>query len=337
MGIVEVRDLAKIFRVHQKEPGLAGSVKSLVKRHYRDVRAVDGVSFEIEPGELIAFLGPNGAGKTTTLKLLSGLLRPTSGHITVLGMDPWKRSDTYRRQFALVMGQKNQLWWDLPAIETFNLNREIYGISKREFDATVGEMVDTLGLEGLLNRQVRKLSLGERMKCELVAALLHRPKVLYLDEPTIGLDVVMQQAIRQFVRDYNERHGATVILTSHYMQDIEAICRRVIVMDSGRVVFEGPLSKIQDRFARYRYLRLEFERPVDRSDLLRFGELTEYAGSTATLRAPKENSASVAAEVLRTMPVLDVTIEEPPIDEVIRQLFTAGSGPSAAPNAVPAN
>src|SRR5512139_264849 len=244
MAQIAVEQLYKTYQVHQKEPGFVGSLKSFVHRRYFQVKAVDGVSFGIESGEMVGFLGPNGAGKTTTLKVLSGLLFPTQGRAAVLGFTPYERRPAYLKQFTLVMGQKNQLIWDLPAIETFLVNKAIYELATPDYAATLKELDELLDLQPLLKKQVRKLSLGERMKCELAAALLHRPRVLFLDEPTIGLDVNMQASVRQFAKAYNERHGATVLLTSHYMDDVLALCPRVIVIDRGRLIYDGDLRRL---------------------------------------------------------------------------------------------
>src|SRR5947209_5757281 len=254
MSLIEATNLTKIYRVYKKEPGLLGAVKGLGKRRYEEVRAADGVTFSIEEGELVGFLGPNGAGKTTVLKMLSGLLNPTSGEARVLGFTPWERRDEMKRQFALLMGQKNALWWDLPARESLELNRAIYGIERGAFQTVVGEMTELLDVREKLDVMVRELSLGERMKMELIAALLHSPRVLFLDEPTIGLDVTSQKKVRAFLKQYNSDHRIVTMLTSHYMQDIEELCQRVIIIDGGRIFFDGPLSGIVDRFATHKVL-----------------------------------------------------------------------------------
>src|SRR5689334_19944436 len=246
--MIEAVELTKTYRVAQKQAGVLGALRGLYKREYREVRAVDGISFRIEPGEMVAFLGPNGAGKTTTLKMLSGLIYPSSGSARVLGFVPWDRADSFRRQFALVMGQKNQLWWDLPAADSFQLHREIYSLPAEEFNKTLGELTELLGVEKLTRQAVRELSLGERMKMELIAALLHRPRLLLLDEPTIGLDVVAQVKIQECLKEYHARRGVTVLLTSHYMRDVEALCRRVLVIAHGRLVYDGDLEGLSERF-----------------------------------------------------------------------------------------
>src|SRR4051795_83938 len=258
MPIIQARALSKTYRVFQKAPGLWGAIRSLARRQYKEVHAVADVTFDVEPGEMVAFLGPNGAGKTTTLKMLSGLIYPTSGTAGVLGFVPWDRPDAFRRQFSLVMGQKNQLWWDLPASDSFQLHREIYSIPSADFRRTLAELTELLGVASLTRQAVRELSLGERMKMELIAALLHQPQLLLLDEPTIGLDVVAQVAIQKCLRDYHARRGVTMLLTSHYMRDVEALCSRVLVITHGTLVYDGPLSGIADRFGRAKLVRLQF-------------------------------------------------------------------------------
>src|SRR5690242_267395 len=259
MSVIEVNGLTKTFRTYKKQPGFAGAVKGLFHRQYEQTIAVKDVSFKIEPGELVGFLGPNGAGKTTTLKMLSGLLYPTSGSARVLGYVPWERDDGYRRQFALLLGQKNQLWWDLPARESLELNAKIYGIPEDVLERTVAEMTDLLAVRDKLNVAVRELSLGERMKMELIASLLHQPKVLFLDEPTIGLDVVSQKTVREFLREHNAKEKTTILLTSHYMADIQALCKRVIIIDRGSISFDGQLSEVVDRFADFKLVTIQCE------------------------------------------------------------------------------
>src|SRR5947208_9444373 len=258
MPIIEAHGLSKAYRVFQKKEGLLGAIRGLLRREYKEVRAVDGVSFAIEPGEMVAFLGPNGAGKTTTLKMLSGIIFPTSGKATVLGFTPWDRADAFRRRFALVMGQKNQLWWDLPAADSFQLHREIYSLPADEFDQTLGELTELFEVGKLLRQPVRELSLGERMRMEIIAALLHRPQLLLLDEPTIGLDVVGQAIIQKCLREYNASRGVTMLLTSHYMRDVEALCKRVLVISHGKTVFDGPLDSLSEKFGKAKLLHLEF-------------------------------------------------------------------------------
>ncbi len=323
--IISIQNLKKYFKVYHKEAGLLGSFKSLWHREYHEVKAVDDVSFTIQPGEVVGFIGQNGAGKTTTLKMLSGLLYPTEGSVNVLGYNPWDRKPEFQKQFALVMGQKNQLWWDLPAMETFLLNKAIYEIPEAQFKKTLSTLVDLLDVSEILDVQVRKLSLGQRMKCELIAALLHNPQVLFLDEPTIGLDVVMQKTLRDFIKQYNKEFGSTIILTSHYMGDVKELCKRAIIIDRGQKIFDGELQKIIDTFARNKILSFTFSEPVTRSALKQFGEVKEHSedGSayTATILVPRATATKVAAQILNKLPVQDVNIEEPPIEAIIREVF----------------
>jgi ABC-2 type transport system ATP-binding protein len=320
MSIIEVAGLTKTYRVFQKKEGLVGSIRGLYRREYKEVRAVDRIDFKIEPGEMVAFLGPNGAGKTTTLKMLSGLVYPTSGEARVLGYVPWQRADAFRRQFALVMGQKNQLWWDLPAGDSFQLHREIYSIPQAEFDRTLAELIELLGVEKLTRQAVRELSLGERMKMELIAALLHGPKLLLLDEPTIGLDVVAQAAIQKCLRDYHERRGVTMLLTSHYMRDVEALCDRVIVITRGTIIYDGPLAKIVERFSESKLVKLQFEEEAP-DDLGRFGEVVRREGPFADVRIERSRVAEALAAVLNQHALADVSVEDPPLEEVIAKVF----------------
>jgi ABC-2 type transport system ATP-binding protein len=322
---ITVQNLVKEFKVYQKKPGLLGSVQSLFSRKYETKTAVDDISFTIEQGEIVGFIGQNGAGKTTTLKMLSGLLYPTRGTTRVLGFDPWKRQAEFQKQFALVMGQKNQLWWDLPAMETFLLNQAIYEIPDARFRKTLKKLSDLLDVEDILNVQVRKLSLGQRMKCELIAALLHDPKVLFLDEPTIGLDVVMQKTLRDFIRSYNAEFNATIILTTHYMGDVKELCKRAIMIDHGKIFYDGELKGMIDRYARDKYLKLVFTQPVDQKALKPFGTVKEFLqdGSdiTATIVVPRAQVASIASQALTKLPIADLTIEEPSIEAIIREIF----------------
>jgi ABC-2 type transport system ATP-binding protein len=285
---------------------------------------VDGISFDIAQGEIVGFLGPNGAGKTTTLKCLSGLLYPTAGQVTVLGFTPHRRERSYLTQFTLVMGQRNQLLWDLPAMETFLVNQAIYDVPEVEFREMLDELVALLNLEPLLTKQVRKLSLGERMKCELTASLLHRPQVLFLDEPTIGLDVTAQAAIRDFILAYNQRHNATVLLTSHYMADVTALADRILVIESGQLIYDGDLSGLVERTAPYKLLRLTLEKPVNGNDLLALGEIESADGLKVALRVPRRSTKDVAARALATLPIADLTVEEPSVEEIIREVFRKG-------------
>jgi len=321
-SVVKVNKLKKHYRVFHKSPGLSGSIKSLFKRKYEAVKAVDDISFEIKRGELIGFIGPNGAGKTTTLKCLSGLLYPDGGEISVLGFTPWERKGRYLKQISFVMGQKNQLWWDLPAIETFNLNKEIYEIPKEKYDKTLKELVRLLKVKELLGIQVRKLSLGQRMKCELIAALLHQPKVLFLDEPTIGLDVVMQKKIRDFIKEYNQRHQATIILTSHYMGDVKELAKRVVIINKGKIIFDGQLEEIIKKFADHKLISAVFSKEVAKKDLKGLGKIKSFDPLKANILVKRKAASFAAAEMLQKLPVEDVNITEPPIEDIIRELFT---------------
>lgn len=321
MNSIEVSHLKKNFFVFQKEPGVLGSFKSVFSRRYKEVKAVRDISFTIKEGELVGFIGPNGAGKTTTLKCLSGLLYPDTGQVSVLGFRPFERKPEFQKQFALVMGQKNQLWWDLPPMETFLLNKEIYGVPQQQFKKTLDDLVEILEVKDILKNQVRKLSLGQRMKCELIAALLHSPKVLFLDEPTIGMDVIMQKKIRDFIREYNRRYKATIILTSHYMGDVKELCQRVIIIDKGRLVFDGQLGKIVKRYAEHKILSVILSKKIDQEKLSTFGQLTDYSFPEVKFIIDKKKIAEASGRILSTLPVVDIDIEEPPIEEIIRDLF----------------
>jgi ABC-2 type transport system ATP-binding protein len=321
MAIVKVSHLVKHYQVHEKEPGLKGSLKSLFARKYKDVKAVNDISFSIEKGELVGFIGPNGAGKTTTLKCLSGLLYPTSGKVEVLGHTPWDRKPAFQKQFALVMGQKNQLWWDLPAIETFNLNKEIYEVPQVQYKKTLSTLVELLDVQDILKVQVRRLSLGQRMKCELIAALLHNPKVLFLDEPTIGLDVVMQKVMRDFIKEYNREFNSTIILTSHYMGDVKELCQRVIIIDHGQVMFDGALKDVIQKYARNKILTVTFNQDVKKSDLQVIGDVRSFEPPSARINVPRQDAPRQAAKLLTDFPVADINIEEPPIEAIIREAF----------------
>ncbi len=320
--VIVTRELRKSFTSVQKEPGLWGGVKGLWSRQTVVKEAVRGVEVSVAAGEMIGFLGPNGAGKTTTLKMLSGILYPTSGEARVLGFVPFQRKPQFLRQIALVMGQKQQLWWDLPARESFLLLKEIYDISETDFKARLEEMTELLDIGMILDTQVRKLSLGERMKCELVAALLHAPRVVFLDEPTIGLDVVSQVRIREFLRTYQARNHATILLTSHYMQDVKELCERVVIIDHGEKMFDGSFADLVSRYSDEKQIRLTFEKPVKMSDLEPFGSIAEMPDPLhAVIRVPRAESAKRAGEMLSNLPVVDITIDEIEADEVIRQLF----------------
>jgi len=313
--------LGKIYRVKVRDAGLRGAVGALFRPRHREVRAVDDVSFAISPGEIVAFLGPNGAGKTTTLKMLTGLLVPTAGQATVAGYDPWAGGVAFKRRIALVLGNKQQLLWDLPPEETFRLNQAIYGISAVDYRARRDELVALLTLEEVIDKPVRQLSLGERMKCELAAALLHGPDTLFLDEPTLGLDITGQAAIRAFLRAYRDRHGATVLLTSHYMADVTALASRVLIVNHGRLLYDGLLDALAARLAPLKRLALVLGEGVRREDLVRFGLVQRFEFPYATLEIPRAQAAAVSAELLAAVPVLDLSIEDPPIEEVIQQAF----------------
>ena len=323
-NLIKVKNLKKYYWVHQKEPGLLGSIKSLFSRKYYNVKAVDGVSFEINEGELVGFIGPNGAGKTTTLKVLSGLLYPTSGEARVLGYEPFKRQAVFQKQFSLVMGQKNQLWWDLPAWESFILNKEIYQIAEDDFQRVVKELADMLEVQDILKIQVRKLSLGQRMKCELIAALLHSPKVLFLDEPTIGLDVVAQKKMRDFIKIYNQKFQATIILTSHYMGDVRELCKRVIIIDKGVILYDGLLQDIVNKFAPFKVIEVDFETEIDQEKLKGIGQVKSYDSLHAQVHVKRDEAAKKASKLLDTFPVADLTIEDLAIEDIIRQIFSKG-------------
>lgn len=322
--VIEVKNLKKYYSVHQKEIGLWGSIKSLFKRKYQDVKAVDGISFEIKEGELIGFIGPNGAGKTTTLKVLSGLLYPTSGEVKVLGYEPFKRQSDFQKKISLVMGQKNQLWWDLPAWESFILNKEIYEISQKQFEETVKNLAQMLDVEDILKVQVRKLSLGQRMKCELIAALLHQPQVLFLDEPTIGLDVVAQKNMRDFIKEYNQKFSATIVLTSHYMGDVKELCKRVIIINEGKILYDGLLEDIVEKFAPNKIIKVDFERAVEKDKLTKFGEIKNFEGNHVEIQVSKDEIAKKAEKILSDFAISDLTIEDPAIEDIIRQVFNKG-------------
>ena len=324
MAVVQASELTKTFVVPEREAGLAAAARSLIRRRHREVRAVDAISFAIEPGEIVGFLGPNGAGKTTTLKMLSGLLYPTAGETRVLGFVPSKRERDFLRQITLVMGNRNQLQWDLPALDSFELNRAIYQLPRPDFVQMRDELIALLEIEDLVRKPVRNLSLGERMKVEVVGSLLHRPQVLFLDEPTIGLDVTMQKRIRSFIAEYNRRHGAAVLLTSHYMADVVALCRRVVVIHHGRILFDGALEALGDRFAAYKTIEVALADGA--APLEAYGEVLARDGDRAKLRVPKADTARVASRLLSEQQVLDLTIEDPPVEDVIELVFAHGPG-----------
>lgn len=323
-SVISVKNLKKYYQVFEKEPGILGAVKSVWSRKYKDVKAIDEISFSIREGELVGFIGPNGAGKTTTLKVLSGLLYPTSGNVEVSGFAPWDRKSDFLKQISLVMGQKNQLWWELPAMETFLLNKAIYEIPDEEFEKNLSELVRLLDVEDLLKIPVRRLSLGQRMKMELIAALIHKPKILFLDEPTIGLDVVMQKTLRDFIKTFNEKYKATIILTSHYMGDVRELAKRVIIIDRGKIIYDGLLEDVVKRFAKEKIINIVFSKEPDPKKLASVGDVIDYNFPRATLSIPNEAAPVTAAEILRKFPVADITIEDTPIEEIIREVFSGG-------------
>jgi len=317
--------LSKTFRVKVRDPGLRGAVAALVRPHYRDVHAVREVSFSIAPGEIVAFLGPNGAGKTTTLKMLTGLLYPSAGRVDVAGFTPWTGGSAFKRRIALVLGNRQQLAWDLPPVETFLLNRAIYEIPDSAYRERLSELVTLLDLGDVLDKPVRQLSLGERMKCELAAALLHRPSILFLDEPTLGLDVTAQDSIRRFLTEYRDRHGATILLTSHYMQDVTALASRVLIINRGRLLYDGELDALVARIARVKRIELVLGDGATADALGRYGTVRSFRFPNAVLEVPREEAAATSARLLAAVPVADLSIEDPPIEEVIRQAFAEGA------------
>jgi ABC-2 type transport system ATP-binding protein len=321
MEAISVRGLSKSFDYYEKEEGLKNSVKNLFHRERLVREAVRSISFGIEEGEIVGFLGPNGAGKTTTLKMLSGILYPTAGEAGVLGFVPWERKKEFKMNFSIVMGQKSQLWFDLPAVESFRLNKSIYELDEKAYKATLDELTGLLDVRDMLKVQVRRLSLGERMKMELIASLLHRPKIMFLDEPTIGLDIISQQRIRDFIRYYNEQTKTTVILTSHYMNDIEALCKRTILINQGRIVYDGDLRAINDVFSENKILRLKLSESADASVLSRFGTVKSCSGCEATVEIQKDRIKEAAKTILDTLPILDFTIEDIPIEEGVALLY----------------
>lgn len=322
-SIIFAGQLSKHFEVPVREAGLRASAKALIRRQHRTVKAVDQISFSIEPGEVVGFLGPNGAGKTTTLKMLSGLLYPTNGQVDVLGYQPYNRQRDFLKQITLVMGNRNQLAWDLPAIDSFELQRAIYEIPQEEYQQTRDEFIELLDLGELVNKPVRNLSLGERMKMEIVGSLLHRPKVLFLDEPTIGLDVTMQRRIRAFIAEYNRRYGASVMLTSHYMADVVALCKRVIVIHHGQILYDGDLSGLVGRFSAYKTIQLTLSN--GNVAVEKYGDVINREGVHVTLRVPKADVSQTTARLLAELNVEDLTVEDPPIEDVIETVFAQES------------
>jgi ABC-2 type transport system ATP-binding protein len=339
MATIEIEKLSKSYAVYQKQEGLRASLRGLFRREYRQVQAVREIDLTVEQGEFVAFLGPNGAGKTTTLKLLSGVISPSSGAARVMGHVPWRRENAYRRRFALVMGQKNQLWWDLPAQESFRLHQQIYGIDGQRFQATLDELTALLRVTKLLHQPVRELSLGERMKMELIAALLHSPEVLFLDEPTIGLDVVAQHNIQKFLKYYQQKRQITILLTSHYMKDVSALCKRVVIIADGRLHYDGSLSGIVDRFSGYKIVTLQLVEGQEFGQLDRFGFVLEIEPPKARLRVPRREVPSVMAAILSAYAVEDMAVEDPPLEEVIADVFSrvdnAGSEQAAGRAVLP--
>ena len=325
MPAILVDNLGKSYPVANKDPGLVGTLKHFFRRRYRLIPAVRNISLTIEPGEVVGFLGPNGAGKTTTLKMLTGLIHPSSGTLRVADAIPFQRRNSFLRKIGLVMGQKQQLIWDLPAIDTLRINAAVYQIPEADFQARVAEFTELLNLEGKLTQPVRKLSLGERMKAELMAALLHQPEVLFLDEPTLGLDVNAQQAVREFLRTYNQRHGATILLTSHYMADITALCPRVILMHEGQIFYDGSLDGLRDRFAPSREIKLELLQAVSPEKLQTFGKVAYLDGREVRYVVRREDLQSTVSQLLNQLEILDLTVTDPPIEDVIGQLFAQGN------------
>lgn len=319
---IKVENLRKTFNVAQRAEGFGASFKSLFHRKYKEVKAVDDISFEINQGEMVAFLGPNGAGKTTTLKILSGILHPTSGNISVLGFVPQDRDPNFQKQIALVMGQKNQLWWDLPPTDTFLLNRDIYKVPEKQYNQTLEELVELLEVRDILSTPVRKLSLGQRMRCELIASLLHQPKIIFLDEPTIGLDIVVQKKVRAFLKEYNKKHNATIILTSHYMDDVREVCDRVILINHGHKVYDNQIKKLISDFANEKYLKVTFENEVQRDDISKIGSVIEFDGIQATISVPRQQHAQKAAELLKGFPVDNIDIQEVELEDIIVKSFS---------------
>jgi ABC-2 type transport system ATP-binding protein len=330
MAIIEIEKLAKEYRVYQKQEGLLASLRGLVRRTFRKVHAVRGIDLSVEQGEFVAFLGPNGAGKTTTLKLLSGVIYPSSGTARVMGYVPWHRDNAFRRRFALVMGQKNQLWWDLPAQESFRLHQQIYRIDVQQFERVRDELTDLLAVRGLLRQPVRELSLGERMKMELIAALLHSPEVLFLDEPTIGLDVVAQHNIQQFLKHFQCERRITILLTSHYMKDVAALCRRVVIISQGQIQYDGSLAGVIDRFSGHKIVTLQFAEDQPLGNLSEFGEVVEIQPPRAKLRIERGRVPRTLAAILAQHTVNDVAVEDPPLEEVIAAMFRCADNASAA-------
>jgi ABC-2 type transport system ATP-binding protein len=324
--VITATGLTKVYRTYLKEPGLRGALRGLVRRRHEETRAADAITFTVGEGELVGFLGPNGAGKTTTLKMLSGLLHPTAGDARVMGYRPWERNNEFRRNFALVMGQKNQLWWDLPAAESLELNRAIYGIEPAVARKTIGELAEWLDVKDKLRVMVRELSLGERMKFELIAALLHQPRVLFLDEPTIGLDVISHKKVREFLGEYTRQRRITTLLTSHYMRDIEELCERVVIIDHGKIFYDGLLAGIGDRFASHKFLTLRWDKAAPALDYAAYGEVVEQEERSVRFRIARGEIIPASQRLLGELRPDDITIEEVPIEEIIRRVFVENAG-----------
>lgn len=334
MAVIEIENLTKIYRVYRKQPGLWGAWRGLFHREYQEVHAVENVSFQVERGEMVAFLGPNGAGKTTTLKLLAGLIFPSSGTAKVLDYIPWERPNAYRRRFSLVMGQKNQLWWDLPAQESFRLHKEIYNIEEATFRKKLDELTGLLEVRRLVSQPVRELSLGERMRMELIAALLHDPEILFLDEPTIGLDVVSQRRVQEFLKFYQTERQITVLLTSHYMKDVEALCQRAIIINHGQVQHDGPLAQIVDKLSTHKIIDLQFSSNNLPTDLDKFGDVLESQPPRVKIRVLKSKVPETLATVLSQYQIEDVGVHDRPLEEVIAEFFEAPRHPETVPSTV---
>lgn len=326
MPTITVQNLSKTYTYFKKQPGFTGTFLHLFNRQKFFTHAVNKVSFAIDEGELVGFLGPNGAGKTTTLKMLSGILYPTSGTAEVLGFTPWKRKREYLKQISIVMGQKQQLWWDLPARESFLLTGSIYDIAKTDYQKRLASLSEMLDVASLLDVPIRKLSLGERMKMELINSLLHNPRALFLDEPTIGLDVVAQKTMRDFLRAYNQEHGTTILLTSHYMEDVEALCKRVIVINKGEIMYDGLLEAVINQYAPYKVLKLTFLKEVRKQDFAQYGEITSFEPIKTEIAVPRDKTTSIAAEILQKFPVDDIIIDEMSVEDVVRRMFLRHKG-----------
>ena len=324
MSVITVEHLSKIYPVAIKQPGLQGTLTHFFRRTYREIKAVQDISFHIEAGEVVGFLGPNGAGKTTTLKMLAGLIHPSKGRVEVAGYIPFRRQSPFLEKISLVMGQKQQLLWDLPALDSLKINAAVYKISEKTFQQRLGELTEMLSLQEKLTQPVRKLSLGERMKAELLAALLHHPQVLFLDEPTLGLDINAQAAVREFLKEYNQRYQATILLTSHYMADITALCKRVILIHQGMLMYDGSLEELLERFAPCREVKVELAHLVPPEKLAQYGEIETVEGQAVRFLVPRENLTATISQILAHLEVLDLSVTEPPIEDVIGRLFQTG-------------